>query len=702
MIRDLLLFAALTCFVTPSLLLAQNKTPSLDSKLPLTVDFEYSGLNKNTKEVETAVLIFRDANSGKILKINLQEKSENSSQFSGQFSISWKSQTESVPEIYFPSQKNISSKDSASFETLIKDGFLLRKPYFLRKEKTKQFLTVYNSPEQALAANEKYRKSIAAALPTGSTPINGIPATKPVVDQSVLEAQRRHELELEQQRLAKIAKEQEELRIKMEEDEKRKQAELIKAQAALAESERAKRKADAKINADQAMALFKAEKYAEAIEKFKKSIELDPSNNTYYFQYGVSLFKIEKYNEALVAFDIAEETTKDKTELNYFKGLSHMKLKDYTNALADFGTVATSNNKVMAPSSNFFIGIIYFSQAKYKEAKKYFEKTVDTSDDPRMSDQADNYIEQIANIEQFEDKRKNPFTGTLTTGMMYDSNISNLSAETAKGVTDVAGLRVLLTAGLEYRILFNETWENSFSVNYIDMYTNTTSLKPSATLQKSDPQMVQYKLPLKLKTKAFNIPYQLTLTPGYDTLNLNINTDNARESIQKSSYLAIDQTFVVSKDYISTIGLEMRKDDSLIAGDDISDASKTTITNSNILFQDAKKTEAILANWGYSVNNAVGDEKKLNKLDLSLGYMLPALKKDSFVSQIAYSNSNYNKSAASRKDSGVTLLASYSHFISDPLKAAVALSYNMNNSNVDTSKYNKLSLTTTISWSDEF
>jgi tetratricopeptide (TPR) repeat protein len=540
------------------------------------------------------------------------------------------------------------------------------------------------------------------ALPAGSIPAIGAPVAKPVVDQSVLEAQRRHELELEQAKLAKIAKEQELLRIKIEEEAKLKQEELLKAQAALAEKDRAARKAEAKASADQAMTLFKSEKYLEASEKFKKSIELDPANNTYYFQYGVSLFKIEKFNDALVAFDIAADYATDKTELNFYKGLCHMKIKDYTNALTDFIPVSNSDNKVMGPSASFFIGIIFFSQARYQDAKKYFEKTVDTSDDPRMSDQADNYIEQIANIEQFEDKRKHPFTGSLTTGLMYDSNISNLSTEAAKAVTDKAGLRALLTAGLDYRIIFNELWENSFSVSYTDMYTNTTSLKPSATLQKADPQMLQYKLPLKLKTKAFSVPYQVTLTPGYDTLNLNTDADSAREPIQKSSYVALDQTFVVSKDYISTIGLELRNDDSLIVDDDVSDATKTSITNSNILFQDAKKTQAILANWGYSINNAKGDEKKTNKLDLSLGYLMPYLKKDSFVSQIAYSNTNYNKSAASRKDSGITLLASYSHFISDPLKAALALSYNINNSNVDTSKYNKLSLTTTISWSDEF
>jgi TolA-binding protein len=709
-LSSLLFAVSLICTALPTPTRAEdkkNKSPIIDTKMPVTIDFEYSALNKNPKDVETAIMILKDAISGKIIKVNLQEKSENSSLFIGEFSISWAATDDFKAEVYFPSQKNIASKDSTSLMNLIKDGLLLRKPYFLRKEKNKQLLTVYNSPEQALAANEKYRKSIPSAIPAGGIPAGGIPAavpavTKPVVDQSVLEAQRRHELELEHARLAKIAKEQEELRIKMEEDAKRQQEEMIKAQAALAEKEREKRKAEAKASAEEAMSLFKTEKFAEAVVKFKKSIELDPSYNTYYFQYGVSLFKIEKFNDALVAFEIAAEGAAEQTELNFYKGLCHMKIKDFANAIADFTPVSNSENKVMGPAASFFIGIIYFSQAKYMDAKKFFEKTVDTSDDPRLSDQADNYIEQIANIEQFEDKRKHPFTGSVTTGMMYDSNVSNLSAESAKTVTDVAGLRVLLTAGLDYRIIFNETWENTFSVNYTDMYTNTTSLKPSSTLQKADPQMLQYKLPVKLKTKAFNIPYQLTVTPGYDTLNLNIDTDSTREPISKSSYIGIDQTFVVSKDYIASIGLEMRNEDSLIDGDDASDAAKTSITNSNILFQDAKKTEAILANWGYSMNNAKGDEKKSNKLDLSLGYMMPYSKKDAIISQIAYSNTNYDKSAAGRKDSGITLLASYSLFISEPLKAAFALSYNINNSNVETSKYNKLSLTSTISWSDEF
>lgn len=680
----------------------KNKTPTLDSKLPVNIEFDYSALNKNSKEAESIVLIVRDANTGKIIKVGLQEKTENSSTFVGEFSISWAVDSEMSPEIYLPAQKNINAKDSTSLSNLIKDGFLLRKPYFLRKEKSKQYLTVYNTAEQAIAANEKYRKSIPAAIPAITNPGARVPEAKPIVDQSALEAQRRLELEQEQARLAKLAKEQEEQRIQMEQQEKLRQEELIKAQAALAEKERERRKAEAKSTAEDALALFRSEKFSEAVEKFKKSIELDPSNNTYYFQYGVSLFKIEKYNEALVAFEIASPHMTDKTEVNYFKGLAHMKIKDFENAIADFEPISQGDNKTIGPSASFFIGLIYFSRAKYKDSKKYFEKVLDTSDDPRLSEQADNYIEQIANIEQFEDKRKNPFTASITGGMMYDSNVSNLSEEVAKTVTDKAGLRTLITAGLDYRIIFNESWENTFNISYTDMYTTTTGLKASSTLQKADPQMLQYKLPIKLKTKLGAMPYQITLTPGYDTLNLNTDTDSTREPISKSTYATIDQTFIINKDYISTLTIESRKDDSLIVGDDISDAAKTSIANSNILFQDSKKTEAILLNWGYSINNAQGDEKKYNKMDLSAGYMMPHSKKDSIVTQLAYSNTNYNKSSANRKDSGITLLGSYSLFITEKLKGAFSASYNINNSNVDTSKYNKLSLTGTISWSDDF
>jgi tetratricopeptide (TPR) repeat protein len=679
-----------------------TKLPGIDSKLPITIMFEYSGLNNSPNPDGGIILIFKDAASGKIIKINLQKKSEKTPLYVGEFAISWATKEEIKAEIYFPSQKTILQKDSTSLMNLIRDGYLVRKPYFFRRSQNKQILTVYNSPEQALAASESYRKSIPSVVPVENIPLNTIPVNKPVVEASAIEAQHKIELELEQVRLANAAKEQEMLRLKIEEEQKLKQEEMLKAQAAMAEAERAQRKSEAQANAIKAMALFKSEKFPEAAERFKKSIELDPSNNTYYFQYGVSLFKTDKFNEALVAFGIASENATDLTELNFYKGLCHMKLKDFPNALIDFTPVSLSNNKVMGPSASFFIGIIFFSQAKYRSAKKYFEKTVDTSDDPRMSDQADNYIEQIANIEQFEDKKKHPFTGSVTTGMMYDSNILSLSDETAKTVKDKAGLRLLVTAALDYRIIFNETWEHSFSISYVDMFTNNTSLKPSAALQKADPQILQYKLPLKLKTKLSKIPYQVTFTPGYDTLNLNVDSDSTREPNQKSTYLNVDQTFVISKDYITSIGIELRNDDSLVADDNSADAAKTSITNSNILFQDVKKTEAILANWGYSINNAKGDDKKANKLDLSIGYLMPAFKKDSLVTQLAYSNTDYNKSTAHRKDSGITILASYSHLISQALKSAVALSYNINNSNVDTSKYNKLGITTTLSWSDEF
>jgi TolA-binding protein len=681
----------------------KNKAPAIDTKLPINIEFDFSALNKNPNEAETIILVVRDGNTGKIIKVGLQEKSENSSVFVGEFSISWATDGEISPEVYFPAQKNISTKDSSSLINLIKDGFLLRKPYFLRKEKNKQYLAVYNTAEQAIAANEKYRKSIPAALPAISNPTAKTPESKPIIDQSALEAQRRLELEQEQSRLAKLAKEQEEQRLSMEEEEKTKQKELLTAQAALAEKEREKRKAEAKSGAEEALGLFRTEKFAEAVVKFKRSIELDPSNNTYYFQYGVALFKLEKFNEALVTFDIAAPSIEDKTELNYFRGLSHMKIKDFENALADFEPISQGENKVMGPSASFFIALIYFSQAKYKDSKKYFEKVLDTSDDPRLSEQADNYIEQIANIEQFEDKRKNPFTASITGGLMYDSNVQNLSEESAKAISyDKAGLRTLLTANLDYRIIYSETWENTFNVAYTDMFTNSTSLKPSSDLQKADPQMLQYKLPTKLKTKIGTMPYQITLAPGYDTLNLNIDSDSTRELISKSTYLTIEQTFIVNKDYISSVNLESRRDDSLITGDDISDATKTSISNSNILFQDSKKTEAVLLNWGYSINNAQGDEKKYNKMDLSAGYMMPYSKKDSIVTQLAFSNTNYNKSSADRKDSGLTLLGSYSMFINEKLKTAFSASYNMNNSNVEPSKYNKFSLTSTLSWSDDF
>lgn len=695
----------MTMFILENSLAENNEETSTSLKINPTksiqIDFKYPPFNKNPNEIENAVLFFKDTISGKIMKINLQEKSANSSVFQGQFIISWSNSGELQAEIYLPPQKTAQSKDAGSIVGMINEGTLPRKPYFLRNENGKQLLTIYNSPEQATAAYDNYRKVILAA----STPANPVPIlNKPLIDKSVLEAQRAQELAKAKALQEQRSREQELLRKQLEETERIRQDELKKQQLALAEQEIIKRKAQAKKLAENALKLYKAGKFLEAEEKFKQSTELDPNNNAYHYQYGITLYKIDKFNEAIVALKLsADNADINPNEKTFYKGLCYMKLKEFDSSLSEFKKVSVSKDTNLAPTATFFSGVILFTKQKYKEAKVEFEKTLEISNDPKMSDQADSYIEQIANIEQFEEKRKKRFTLDLGTGVMYDSNVLQLSNSSASATAlNKAGIRGLLNVGLEYRALFTESYESTFQYTYTDMYTQTTGFKSDANLQKADPLMMQYKLPTKFKFKMFDKPFQLSLTPGLDIVNLNIDDTPMRERILNSTYLATDQTFVINPNYITTVSLEFRNDDSRIPSDDASSAYKTTLANNHILFLDQKKTEAWLINWDFINNNAHGDEKKYIKYDLSLGFMMPHHEKNSFVTMLALTSSNYSKSSTNRKDSGYTLTTSYSHPFTESIKGGASLSYNNNKSTVDTSTYDKFTISTTVSWTGDF
>ncbi len=692
----------------------QNKSTSLkiDPAKIIFIDFNFAPFNKNPDAAEEAILYFKDTVSGKLTKITLQEKNNNSPIFEGQFVIGWSENGELQAEIYLPPQKTAKSS-GGSVVKMIQDGTIPRKPYFLRSENGKQKLTIFNNADQAIAAYDQYRKMTAITVPTVATPsigqnVNPLANNKPLVDPSVLEAQKKVELEKARELEIQKVKEQELLRKQLEEAEKIRQEEMKKQQEALLESEKQKRKDDAKLLAVEALKLYQLQKFIEAEEKFKNSIELDPSNTTYLYQYGVTLYKNEKFNEAIIQIKMSLDEEKIHPtsalyEKTFYKGLCHMKLKEYDHAAVDFITVSNSEDKTIGPSATFFAGIILFTQQKWEDSKKYFEKTLDISDDPKMSDQADSYIEQIINILQFEEKKKKRFTLDLGSGLTYDSNVLSISNSTASAsALNKAGLRGLLSVGGEYRIAINELFENSFQIAYTDMYTTTTGFKGDANLQKADPLMLQYKLPFKFKGKLFSKAYQITLTPGYDSLNLNINESSTREKILTSSYLATDQTFIIDANYITTVGIEFRQDTSLVPDDSASNAAKMTLTNSNVFFQDAKKTRALLFNWGFASNNAKGDEKKYTKVDLSAGYLMPHLEKNTLTTLLALTSSNYAKSAAGRKDSGYTITTSYSKPFADNLKGAASLSYNSNNSTVETSKYDKLSIATTISWTGDF
>ena len=663
----------------------------LDQNKQLRIDYKFNAWNKNPNVEDTASILLRDGNSGRLAKIELQETGKNSSDFVGFYSINFGS-GDVVPEVYLPPQEMIKSAEQfKKLSELIKDGFLLRKPYFLRLEKNIQAITVYDTKDQALSAFEQYRLGLKG---------------KAIVSNSVLKTQQNAELAVAAQKLAEKALQQEMQRVRMAELEKQKMEDLKKEQEALSEAQKLKRSEEAKNLAEQAMKLYQSENYVEAEKLFKKSSELDPANTQYSFQYGVTLYRNEKYNESLVVLGLARNLeANSELEKKFYMGLNHMKLKEFETAHDIFDGIKKTEDKNLSPSASFFNGVMDFQKEKYDPAKLYFEYVLDNSSDPRMDEQAEAYIEQIAQIKQFEANKAQKFILTGTLGMSYDSNVLLVSdTGEASAESGEQGLRTIYGFSFEYRPIYTEKHEFSAILSYSDILTKSTSFQDDVTFSDADPLTISLTTPYKWKGMAFQRGYQVIITPGMDMLSMNADGSGGREKILDSTYLKADQTFVMSDNWYSGYNFEYRNDLSLTdtTGDEDSSATKITLQTTQTLFLDKKKTQAYIGEASYSLNNAVGDNKTYNKFELAGSYMMPWKYETTALGRLGLINTTYPTHTESRKDNEISLTGALTKPINEAFTSSLSANYTLNSSNVDSSAYNKYSLTFIVTWNKGF
>ncbi len=169
MLRVQLVVAALLSLFCLSSAFAQGR---LLTKRPIKIDYRSPGWNKNPNSNDASMVLLRDAVTGRIAKILLTETRDDSGDFEGSYVVSW-DEKEVTPEIYIL-PANMEASLNLNVETLIKDGKLLRKPYFSRTDAGTQRITVYDSKQQALEALEEYRR---------------IHSVKPTVVTAAIEAQ---------------------------------------------------------------------------------------------------------------------------------------------------------------------------------------------------------------------------------------------------------------------------------------------------------------------------------------------------------------------------------------------------------------------------------------------------------------------------------------------------------------------------------
>lgn len=662
----------------------------IEPNKPLRLNYKMPAWNKNPNEVDHAYLIFRDGISGRVATIEVQETGKNTGEFLGMYTISFATDGEIKPEIYVPPAKtNVNAKDQDRWIQWMQEGRLPRKPFFLRKDlRGIQIIAVFDSADQALSAYDEYRKTAAG---------------KPVVNPAALELQRAAGLENEQKRLADLARQQELDRMRLEEFERLKKEEMKKQQERLNEEEKARRRSQAEKLANVAMGHFQKGDFKLAEESFSKAIEFDPSNNQYYFQYGVALYRNEKYNQSIVALNLAKDGNFTSLERDYFLSLNLMKLKEFDRAYEGFSKIKETGHKSMGPSGAFFCGLIDFVKERYDRAQAHFQYVLDNSEDTQLDEQAESYIEQIANIKSFLAAKGKPFVFTVNWGLVYDSNILSTPTDSVGSTTtDLAGFRLSYGGSVEWRAIYEQTKELSLLFNISDMYSMDSKFAAYQAFQNTDPLIYNLSAPFKWKGKLWNKPVQLGATGSYESMMINSDTStSARESYTNSTIFKLDSTFVMSEDHFGTYAFEIRNDTLLVAASSAADdstAMKYTLSTQQTFFKDKKKTEASIYEGGIQMNNAAGDNNSFQRFDLAYTMMMPFYADSSLTSRFAFYSADYTKHTTGRKDTDYAVTVGARKELIKNLSGSLSLNYTMNNSTLSSSNYNKYSLTSSFSY----
>lgn len=674
------------------------RKPPVKANQQIKIIYASAPWNVDSTKIDSAFLYLKDTQSNKLVKINLEETEPDSSTFMGRFSLGWDSNATIEPEVFVPPlnmrDKNFSEK---KFYEMLTAGQVARKPIVFRKlVDTDQVIDVYDTREQAQSGLKVYQEEIKAMKNKDKR------SAKKVAADSTLETA---EMAAKKAAIAKMAMEtaaRETERIRLEQIERQKTEERKKLMDKMSAEEKAKKRALAESIAAEALVHYKAGEYAKAEDSFQKAVETDPSTTSFYYYYGITLYRLEKFNDALVKIKMSGDEKNNALEKKYYLGLIHYRLQEIDLALKHFQEVSAGNDPDLSPSATFYEGLLYMGTDRYEQAKAAFEKVLDTSKDPNLDKQAEEYVEKTMALIQYQEmaKKKIFLTGMLAT--VYDSNIllapdNDTTQGTALGK---GGVRYLLVGSGEYRWIYKPTYE--FSTKIATAYYYSQDVKFSH----ADPWLTSITTPYTYKGMLFGKGYKFVLAPGYDILYMEpAEGAGKREDILNSIYLSAENTFVMRDDWFSVYSLEIRNDDSLLPGQTSTtdaDSMKVTLKTSQMFFLDKTKKRAVIPTAGLVVNNAKGNLKTYDRIELGAMYMAPVHKWKDATWLAGLSAYRLNYSTADRRDTNTTLTVGFNKAEKDWFSWGTIGTYSSNPSNVEVNKYSKFTVMLTASFNNAF
>ena len=120
--------------------------------------------------------------------------------------------------------------------------------------------------------------------------------------------------------------------------------------------------------------LFRAGKYDEAVERFKKVVEKYPSNYEGYFNLGLSYLMKKEADSAVAALEKAVEINPQSVESLFALGQGYYAKGESEKALESFTRAIELNPE--SPLAHYNLGLVFYKLGKNEEALAAFEKSI--------------------------------------------------------------------------------------------------------------------------------------------------------------------------------------------------------------------------------------------------------------------------------------------------------------------------------------
>lgn len=667
---------------------------------PLSIYYENIGWNENATQIESGYLYLRNKNSGEIKELNLTETKPNSGVFVIDFPVGTLKEKTMAAEIYSPPQSMLRSQNRVSFvRALIEDSSIRRRPFLLRVIANKgQLIDVFDEKEQAIQAYNEYRKKMGLsndALESDSiiqvTTEEKLHKKQPI-DTSTLQSL----FMANEKDLSSSNRKNQELREVLKAvEEKRRNAVLDEAKNwTPSQVSYKKKKATAAIKT--AVASIKEQKFDISFEQFLQASDLNPTSEDLYQQYGVSLFRGKKLNQSIVVLQLSKPSEDRTPEKHFYLGMNFYQLKDYENAVAEFDKVLTlPKNKSFAATSAFYKGSALIEIQEYEKAKAAFQFVLDNSDDPKMDERAEKFIEYSMDRQALEKKRSNWFFASGVLGLMYDSNIV-LARDQAREqglVTGAEGWRLLTQVSTQARPYYSDSDELrvGFDLTALKSFDNSFGSNPTA--EQADPYLIGLNVPWTHRGTLGGKGYFFDLTPGFEAIVMDLdNTGN--EVINQSAKLDFNNTLVANKNWIAKWDVFLSVNDSDILGDtESADSFTAGLRFSSIIILNKDLERYLIPDISYRTNDAEGADFAFNRVDLGITYTSSVFGNWMWNSLLSYFLANYQ---SLRVDTNYSVSSGVSRRINRNWNWGLMASYIVNNSNINA--YNKYNVVSTFSF----